>query len=237
MSKEPAQWLLAWSGYLIGPIFLAVALWLLWGGPGLDLPEGEAQRVDPSLLSTAPRREILQDPPTIHIDGFDRTCMDCHRLFPPRQEEPARLLQHTHIVLDHGINDRCRNCHFELDRDKLVLRGGKVIGYDAVVELCAKCHGPTYRDWQRGAHGRTNGYWDSRRGKLVRLTCTQCHDPHLPRVPAMDPLAPLPAPRTLRMGQPRSAEHAEPHSTGDPLRRGPGNSEPASAHGPEVLAK
>jgi hypothetical protein len=237
MREEPRQSLPPWTGYLIGPIFLGVAFWLLWGSPGLDLPEGKAQRVDPSLLSTAARRRILEDPPTIHIDGFDRTCMDCHRLFPPREVEPAQLLQHEHIVLDHGINDRCRNCHYELDRDRLVLRGGRIIGYDAVVELCAKCHGPTYRDWQRGAHGRTNGYWDAQRGEMVRLTCTQCHDPHLPRVPAMDPLTPLPAPRTLRMGEPRSAGPAEREEMGDPLWRGVESSRPAGAQGTEVPLK
>jgi len=163
---------------------------------------------------------MLGDPPVINIDGFDRTCMDCHRTFPPRPDTPVRLLKHEHVVLDHGINDRCRNCHYDADRDKLVLRGGVVIGYGEVEQLCAKCHGPTYRDWQRGAHGRTHGYWDTTRGEMVRLQCTQCHDPHNPRVPAMDPLWPLPGPDTLRVGIEQDAsDHHGATQVHDPLRR------------------
>jgi hypothetical protein len=136
--------------------------------------------------------------------------MDCHSLFPPREETPEHLLQHGHIVLDHGINDRCRNCHDPNDRNKLILHGGQVIGYSEVVRLCSKCHGPTYRDWQKGVHGRANGYWDTSRGPRHRLKCIQCHDPHAPYSPAMDPLKPLPGPDTLRMraahGPPEQAE-------------------------------
>jgi hypothetical protein len=35
------------------------------------------------------------------------------------------------------------------------------------------------------------------RGEQNRLKCSQCHDPHNPTVPAMDPIAPLPGPRAL----------------------------------------
>jgi len=166
-------------------------------------------------LSTAPRRKILGDIPVINIDGYDRTCMDCHKLFPARDAAPEALLQHKNILLDHGINDRCRNCHDVKDRNRLVMASGDSISYGEVVLLCAKCHGPIYRDWEHGMHGRTNGYWDSKRGKQRRLSCIECHDPHSPRIPAMDPLAPLPPPKTLRMGEP--GEH-DPEKT-DPLRR------------------
>ncbi len=209
----------AGTGYLVGLVFFALAAWLIWGPPGLDLPQGRTVAVSSTQLSTAPRRQALGDPPVIHLDGFDRTCMDCHRTFPPREDPPARLLQHQHVFLDHGINDRCRNCHYDQDRDKLVLRGGEVIGYDRVVDLCAKCHGPTFRDWQHGAHGRINGYWDTSRGGQIKLQCTECHDPHNPRVPALDPLAPLPGPDTLRMAAPLAAARHVPAETQDPLRR------------------
>ncbi len=190
-----------WAGALVAPVFLALAVWFLLGPDGIDLPAEEPSAIDPALLATTPRREILGDPPVILIDGFQRTCMECHRLFQPREDGTSlQLMQHRHIKLDHGINDRCRNCHHVEDRDRLVLHDGTVIGYSDVVTLCSKCHGPTFRDWQRGAHGRTNGYWDASRGEVRRLGCTECHDPHTPRVPALDPMRPLPGPRAPRMG-------------------------------------
>ena len=197
-----------WLGYTIGPVFLLLAVWFVVDPSGTAIPLGEARTVDPARLSTAPRRLILSDPPQVAIGGFDRTCMDCHRSFPPRETPPARLLQHKEIKLNHGINSRCRNCHDPVDRNRLILRDGRSIAYGDVVELCAQCHGPTYRDWQRGAHGRTSGYWDATSGESVRLKCTECHDPHVPRVPAMDPIEPLPGPHTLRMGTHAPDEHA-----------------------------
>ena len=206
------------AGWFVGPIFIALAVWFVIGPQGSALPAPMGTPVDRSVLTTAPRRAPVDDPPTVRIDGFERTCMSCHRMFPPREVPAGNLLQHRHIVLAHGINNRCRNCHHDDDRDLLVLRDDSTIPYGRVVELCAQCHGPTYRDWQRGAHGRTNGYWDARRGEVRRLGCTECHDPHQPRVPAMDPLAPLPGPQALRA--PAYDVHDDVHSiVRDPLRR------------------
>lgn len=219
-SAPASGWMPVW----VGMAFFALAGWFLLGPDMLDIPDKKVTSIDPELLSTAPRRAILSDPPTIRIDGFDRTCMDCHQLFPPRPDPPVALAQHKHIVLDHGINKQCRNCHHPENRNLLVMHGGETIGYDHVEQLCAKCHGPTYRDWQRGSHGRTNGYWDSSRGEVRRIRCTECHDPHNPRVPAMDPIAPLPGPDTLRMKHDLACHddregdhHLSQHR--DPLRR------------------
>ena len=215
----PAQ--RAWAAYGIGPVFFALAAWFLWGPAIVELPTESTPKVNAAQLTTAPRRDILGNPPTIEIGGFKRTCMDCHQMFPPRDDPPVALAQHKHIVLNHGINKQCRNCHNPKDRNLLVLRGGETITYDQVETLCAKCHGPTYRDWENGAHGRTNGFWDASRGTVRRLRCTECHDPHNPRVPAMDPLAPLPGPHTLRMGNVHADDESEsPHTEHrDPLRR------------------
>lgn len=209
-----------WTGWLIAPAFLLLAAWMYWGPDLLDLPESKPLHVDRAALSIEPRRQPLTDPPTIVLNGFEQTCTSCHQLFPPKEDDRAgrELLQHTHIRLDHGINDRCRNCHDRDDRSRLVLRSGETIPYARVVELCAKCHGPTYRDWMRGMHGRTDGYWDTSLGEARRLTCNSCHDPHDPRVPAMDPLRPLPGPRALR-AEHRPAEAHTGDEERDPLRR------------------
>jgi formate-dependent nitrite reductase cytochrome c552 subunit len=94
------------------------------------------------------------------------------------------------------MNAQCYNCHSNQNRNKLILKGGEEVSYRDVQLLCASCHGPTFRDWEKGMHGRTNGYWDSTKGESVRLVCTQCHDPHTPR---FGTLVPLPGPSTLRM--------------------------------------
>ncbi len=206
----------AWELTLIGPALLLLSAGLYWGPDLLDIPEGDDRAVHASRIATEPRREHMGDRPVIHINAFDFACMECHRLFPPSEIPPEELRQHDHIVLDHGINDRCRNCHDVEDRDRLVLRGGETIPYGEVALLCAKCHGPTFRDWEAGVHGRSNGYWDTDRGERQRLACTQCHDPHDPRVPAMDPLRPLPGPGTLRMDGPAHGEATE--GARDPLR-------------------
>lgn len=207
-----------WGVFLVGPGFLLAACWFLWGPDYTEIPATPPKSFHESMLSTEPLRTPLGDPPIILIDGFDRSCMDCHKLFPARHDPPEKLFQHEHIRIEHGINDRCRNCHDVYDRDRLVLQNGQPIPYTEVTRLCADCHGPTYRDWERGMHGRTNGYWDAERGPLDRLGCTECHDPHQPRLPAMAQIKPLPPPETLRMGVHGAHAHGEGEES-DPLRR------------------
>lgn len=209
-----------WPSALVGPGFLLLAAWFFAGPDTVQQPGGEPLLVDPSLLSTAPRRPLLGDKPSIEVHQVQRTCVECHALFQPGLETPKRLAMHAHIRLDHGINDRCRNCHHLKDRDKLVLHDGSEINFSESERLCAKCHGPTFRDWERGSHGRSNGYWDPARGERIRLKCSQCHDPHNPRVPAMDALVPLPGPHDPqadrgRLAAPHAgAVHAEEHTPG-----------------------
>jgi hypothetical protein len=204
------------SGIPIAVFMLLLAAFFLWGPEYKDIPASPASMVNIAFLTTEPRREALGDPPILHLNGFDRNCMDCHKLFPPRLDTPTKLLMHDHIVLNHGINDQCRNCHDLKDRDRLVLRDNTTIPYSESVKLCAKCHGPTYRDWEMGMHGRSNGYWNQDMGPLKRLDCVECHDPHWPTIPAMLPMRPMPGPHTLRMGDP-SAGHDV--SEDDPLRK------------------
>ena len=60
--------------------------------------------------------------------------------------------------------------------------------------LCGSCHGPTYRDWEAGVHGRTGGYWDRSLGPINRQICVDCHNPHHPKIP---PRKPAPGPHPL----------------------------------------
>jgi hypothetical protein len=199
---------------LIGPIFLVTALWFLVGRTPDDIPVTRPVAVSSAEIDW-PLRELMADPPTIQVAGFTKKCTECHSLFTSNPETPLRLNQHRNIVQAHGMNDRCFNCHDNLDRGRLVLSGGATIGFADAPRLCAGCHGTTYRDWQAGMHGRTVGSWDPASPQHTRLTCTECHDPH---APAFDPMMALPGPDTLRMGEQRVPVH-DSQARRNPLRQ------------------
>ena len=197
----------AWvPGWAIGPFFLLLAAWFLWG-PELDArPHAATPDFDRAELSTAPRRQILSDPPTVRIGNNDQTCMQCHKIFKTPTDKPRPLQQHKGLELDHGPNVKCSTCHHWDDRNKLSLQDGSPIDYAEVDKQCAQCHVKVHRDWTKGIHGRTNGFWDAQQGEQRKLVCTECHDPHTPQHPAMAPLAPLPGPNTLR-ARPHQENH------------------------------
>jgi hypothetical protein len=100
-----------------------------------------------------------------------------------------------------GGNLWCLNCHNADDRDKLVKLNGELLTFNQSHLLCGECHGPVLRDWDRGIHGKTVGYWDPEQGEeamTVRLLCVECHLPHRP---AFASLMPMPAP-VLRIDGP-----------------------------------
>lgn len=195
--------------------FLIVAA-VLWFSPRtVEIPIGAAVAVDPAALVVEPRRRPMTDPPQIPVEGRPENCNACHQIFRSAHGGVSPLSYHTEIRLDHGLNARCINCHDAEDRERLTLRDGTTVPYAETPLLCAQCHGTTYRDWQRGIHGKTLGSWVSGSEAQRRLGCNECHDPHSPRYPAYEP---LPAPRTLRMGDPAAGEHAEPAKR-SPLQR------------------
>ncbi|MFO1497235.1 MAG: hypothetical protein U1G07_02365 [Verrucomicrobiota bacterium] len=124
--------------------------------------------------------------------GWTYNCMECHKLFPARWHYDDRSFnEHKNIVLDHGNNRFCLNCHHPVNRNAFVDYDGAEIAQADVVKLCAKCHGTIYRDWLAGVHGRENGFWKADLGEKTKLRCIQCHDPHSPKFKAMQPLPPL----------------------------------------------
>ena len=198
-------------------LVLAVIFALIPNGSGIPIPE--SVQVSPEDLSTAPRFTAMGDDAMTEIEGFDRNCMDCHEIMDsqPRSKD---LLQHQNIHMAHGLNGRCVNCHDAKDRDKLVLRDGERVGFSESPMLCAQCHGTTYREWERGVHGKTLGYWDTTKGEAKKLLCVECHNPHSPRYGLMKA---LPAPNTLRMGDQSGGEHHEAGGKQSPLSRGYGH--------------
>jgi hypothetical protein len=203
--------------WLIGPIFAALGAWFIWLAPAPVNPIEPARAGPPRRFEPQPRLPVLTDPPVIAVGGYFRPCDDCHRLFqtPAQAGVRRQLLAHEHIELAHGLNDRCFNCHDRDHRERLVLRDGATVGFAESSRQCAECHGAAFRDWQRGAHGKTVGSWRADDERRRRLQCVECHDPH---APGYRPLEPLPAPFTLRMGdQSGGGDHGPSRS---PLRRG-----------------
>jgi hypothetical protein len=132
--------------------------------------------------------------------GWSYDCMECHKLLPAKWHHDHPFVEHQSIRLDHGNNRFCLNCHHPTNRNAFVDYDGSEIPETNVVLLCAKCHGPTYRDWEAGAHGRRNGHWDTKAGLQTRLRCIQCHDPHEPAFPTIQPMPPLRYPARAPQG-------------------------------------
>jgi hypothetical protein len=144
-------------------------------------------------------------------NGWGYNCMECHTLLPARWHYQHPLVEHHDIILDHGNNRFCLNCHNPSKRTSFVDYDGSEIPQAEVVQLCAKCHGTIYRDWNVGAHGRPNGFWNASLGGKTKLRCIQCHDPHSPAFKPMAPLSPLRYParaaRPPAQAQPASQQH------------------------------
>jgi hypothetical protein len=173
----------------------------LWGHPqGLNpIPP-----VDPSVIDTATVRESYADLIRAKADLSDFDCYTCHEKGKPpplRFDANQNIIipkEHANIVMGHGRHNRnnnCFNCHNESNLEQFQTRDGRELKLSESTPLCGSCHGPTYRDWEAGAHGRISGYWDRELGAFTRKDCVQCHNPHLPAFP---PRKPAPGPHPLR---------------------------------------
>jgi hypothetical protein len=141
---------------------------------------------DTHLIKTPPRHTKGLD---LVKMGWSYDCMECHKMLEAKWHHDDRaMVEHETIKLNHGNNRFCLNCHHPTNRNVFVDYDGSEIAEQDVVLLCARCHGTTYRDWQAGAHGRRNGYWDESKGGETQLRCIQCHDPHDPKFKAMESL-------------------------------------------------
>ena len=102
--------------WCVPAVFAAVAGLMLadpWRQP---IPIPAATEVPPSAVDTTPVRQPVLNPQTV-IAGMRYRCRECHDLFPSPEETDRPLTQHEEIVLEHGINNRCFNCHHREDRE------------------------------------------------------------------------------------------------------------------------
>ena len=147
------------------------------------------RQVDGNVFSTEPVRGALKPLRHEHA-GYSYKCTECHTAIAAPRRQQANVPEHADIVLNHGLNTNCMNCHHPTERNDYVGYEGDVIPADQPARLCAKCHGPQFRDWERGVHGRQNGHWDASKGEKTKLYCIQCHDPHDPHFKPMQPSPP-----------------------------------------------
>jgi hypothetical protein len=135
-------------------------------------------------------------------------CATCHSTRPSnaRTRSAADLdTFHQGLKVAHG-DLACVACHAPPAYDALRRADGERVAYADAMRLCGQCHGPQRRDYDQGAHGGMNGYWDLARGGRTRVDCLHCHDPHAPRFPVLVP-ARGPNDRFLA---PAHASHDEP---------------------------
>jgi len=206
----------AWVGWLLPVGFAALAGVIFTGSRHTDIPLPPQQAFDHGSLIVGPRRVAMTDPAHLLVEGRPQTCNGCHQIFNSERPAGTALDYHQSVRLNHGLNDRCVNCHDQGNRERLTLHDGSTVTMADTPRLCSQCHGTVYRDWQRGTHGKTLGSWITRSAAQQRLNCNQCHDPHSPKY---EPYAPLPGPNTLRMGEQGHPAVADPGNKRSPLQR------------------
>lgn len=178
----------AFNNYLwvITAIFLSLAIsfiFNLWGGQRERIHHPS---VEDKYFTKNPVREAKKEAFIIQ-DGYRLSCNDCHQNLVPSSVRKISFSAHPDIILDHGVNDSCLTCHNRDNREKLNDINKEEVSFSNSQITCLQCHGPIYRDWENGVHGRMNDFWDSKKGVTRRLMCVDCHDPHNPKFKSMEP--------------------------------------------------
>ena len=125
----------------------------------------------------------------VHGSSVTVACSTCHTTRPPNhQNKTVKTLDefHSGMAFSHGTVS-CLSCHNPNDYDSLQLADGSRVDFTDVMTLCGQCHGPQMKDYEHGVHGGLNGYWDLTRGPQQKNNCVDCHNPHAPQFPKMQP--------------------------------------------------
>jgi hypothetical protein len=208
------------SAVIFGLVVVFCTLAIIFAKPSSSHPEASQSipLVDPQFTATTTIRTSYVQLIRMKADLSDFDCYGCHEKGKPpvlRFDTNLNLVipqEHADLAMSHGKHNRnnnCFNCHDEHNLELLQTRDGREVKLQESPPLCGSCHGPTYRDWEAGAHGRTGGYWklsaDEPDHKSIRLICVDCHNPHHPKIPSR---APAPPPHPLRPA-PQVMAHSE----------------------------
>lgn len=127
--------------------------------------------------------------PDSHGQPVMVSCQTCHatRVANFENRTPNDLDEfHRGLEFTHG-SVSCLSCHNSDNYDSLKLADQSRVEFVDVMTLCSQCHGTQRRDYDHGAHGGMNGYWDLTKGPRIRNNCVDCHAPHVPGFPKMQP--------------------------------------------------
>ncbi len=149
--------------------------------------------------STAPPRVVVDDQ---RARLAQYPCDSCHANIASPTAAAKQVKRHLDISPKHFAGaEQCRHCHNPSQVDQLRLLDGTTVPLNRVDRACGQCHSRQAEDWLTGAHGKAVGSWNQTR---YRYTCTNCHDPHSPR---LEPVLALPAPPRPKLGIPKVANH------------------------------
>lgn len=194
-------------------LFSSASALYLNGSLGADTPAEEVAEeapveAQPAPSESTPSTPLGQDievPPPPFSEGIF-PCMDCHVEIEANPERRPLEEYHEEILLNHDEENRwCLDCHDAENRDVLRLASGKTIPFEQSYLLCAQCHGPNFRDWKAGVHGKRMGRWDGKERSY--LLCVHCHNPHDPKFPHIEP---MPKPDSPEMSRQTLQDHIEP---------------------------
>jgi hypothetical protein len=119
-------------------------------------------------------------------------CETCHSFVDigtPAKRPQDLVMFHQGLTFTHG-QLACASCHESGKPLLLHLATGEELPMERAMSICSQCHGPQRRSFDHGTHGGMNGYWDLSRGPRLRNQCVQCHDPHSPQIPKVEPALP-----------------------------------------------
>ena len=138
-------------------------------------------------------QNILKNFPDFVVDGrkeeFENyPCLDCHEE-DVKPNPKIRVLEEMHddIELKHGGGRFwCLTCHSINNRNVLISFKSTPIDFNKSYLLCGQCHFQRQKDFFGGAHGKRKDTWN---GPKKLTTCTECHNPHNPKIAPRKPVA------------------------------------------------
>lgn len=207
----------------LSAVMLGLAASFALGAWGRFEPPTPVPPTPPDFTNTATVRLSAAELTRTDGDTSGLACYSCHdkkktlEVKVDAKGEIELAEPHKDLVIHHGSsrrNDHCFTCHDPKDLEVLRAREGQSFRLTDSNPLCGSCHGPTFRDWEQGLHGRTSGSWVTGATNRVRQDCTSCHDPHSPRFPSIKP-APAPHPRHFHAAA-AAAPHPATNATPEP---------------------